>query len=271
MALSRRPAACFETSDRAAAGATTAFSDQSGDTIMTYTATIASVHQMTPNVKQFRLVVDDREFDYRPGQHTTVHMPDGDDEVVRPYTPTSLPGTNQLTLMIKRYDDGTVSVYMHDRERGDEIEIGDIEGNLYLRDTDRDVAFVASGTGITPMMTMLKHYLREGAGDAHFFFGEKDQEHVMYRETLDQLEAENENLTVTYSLSEAGDDWDGPTGHVQEHVFERLDAADDRHFYVCGVPEMVVETQDLLSERGVPDERVFTEGWEGDEISEESS
>ena len=240
---------------------------------------------MTPDVKQFRLVVDDHEFDHRPGQHTTVHMPggeadssgddgsgdDGDDEVVRPYTPTSLPGTNQFTLMIKRYDDGTVSVYMHERERGDEIEIGEIEGNLYLRETDRDVAFVATGTGITPMMAMLKQYLREGTGDAHFFFGERDQEHLMYRETLDQLEAEHGNLSVTYSLSRAEADWDGPEGHVQEHLFERLDGVEDRHFYVCGVPEMVVETQDRLAERDVPDEHVFTEGWEGDEVSEDSS
>jgi ferredoxin-NADP reductase len=235
---------------------------------VTYTATLASIHRMTPNVKQFRLVVDDHEFDYRPGQHTTVHMPDGDDEAVRPYTPTSLPGTNQLTLMIKRYDDGTVSVYMHDRDPGDEIEIGDVEGNLYLRELDRDVAFVATGTGITPMIAMLKHYLRDGSGDAHFFFGEKDREHVMYRETLDQLEAENENLSVTYSLSEPDTDWNGPSGHVQEHLFERLDDAAGTDFYVCGVPEMVVETEDLIVDRGVPEERVFIEGWEGDEVSE---
>ena len=94
-------------------------------------------------------------FEYDP-QHTTVEFEQGGDEVVRPYTPTSLPGTDEVTLAIKRYDDGTASVWMHERDRGDEVELGELEGNLYLRGTELDAAFVSTGTGITPMMAMLK-------------------------------------------------------------------------------------------------------------------
>ncbi len=229
---------------------------------MTYTATVLGVHQMTPNVKQFRLAVPDHEFEYEPGQHTTVHFEDDGEEVARPYTATNLPERDQLTLAIKRYDDGTASVYMHDREPGDEIEIGDVEGNLYLRNLDDDVVFVASGTGITPLYPMLKHYARDGTGDAHLFFGESDQEHLIYRESIDQLRAEHANLDVTYSLSD--ESWDGPEGHVQDLLSDRLDSFDETDFYVCGVPEMVVETTELLNDKGVDEERIVTEGWEAD-------
>ena len=85
----------------------------------------------------------------------------------------------------------------------------------------------------------------------------------MYRETLDQLATEHDRLSVIYSLSE--EDWDGPTGHVQDHLDDRLDGL-DRDFYVCGVPEMVVDTKDRLDELGVPDDRVFSEGWEDGEV-----
>ncbi|WP_458207653.1 ferredoxin--NADP reductase [Haladaptatus sp. NG-SE-30] len=237
---------------------------------------ITSIHQMTPRVKQFQLV-DDDPFDFEPGQHTQLHFErdseEGDessgngesDEVVRPYTATSLPGTNSLTLAIKRYDDGTASVYMHGREPGDTIRVEDLDGNLHLRDLDSDVAFVSTGTGITPMMAMLKQYLREGNGHATFLYGEKTQEDIIYRETLDQFESQHENLTVAYSLSEA--EWPGKTGHVQTHIEEVVPEPETTDFYVCGVPEMVVETKDELAEIGVSDESVYSEGWEDDEVS----
>ncbi|XVH31119.1 ferredoxin--NADP reductase [Haloferacaceae archaeon DSL9] len=237
---------------------------------MTLSATIAAVHDLTPDVRQFRLAVPEHTFDYKPGQHTTVRMPtDGgsEDAEVRPYTPTSLPGTDQLTIAIKRYPDGTVSRYMHEREYGDVIEIGSLEGNLHLRDPAEDVAFVSTGTGITPMMAMLKDYVHRGTGTAHFFFGEKTRSDLIYRETLEQFAAQYDPVEVHFCLSE--ESWDGPTGHVQEQLPSTLDSLADGHVYVCGVPEMVVETKELLADEGVPDDQIFSEGWEEDDVAEE--
>ena len=249
-------------------------------------AEVRSIHDVTPRVKQFKIRrTDGATFDFEPGQHTRLHVEDdgeytgegdgeeengedGDDgEIVRPYTPTTLPGTDEVTLAIKRYDDGTASRYMHDRDPGDAITIEEPGGNLYLRDLERDIVFVSTGTGITPPMAMLRHYLRAGGGEAHFLYGEKTQADVMYRETLDGLAAEHEELSVAYSLSE--EEWPGYTGHVQEHIEDALGDVEGRHFYVCGVPEMVVQTTERLADLGVPDDHVFTEGWENDEVSGE--
>lgn len=229
---------------------------------------ITSIHQMTPQVKQF-VIEADEPFEFVPGQHTTVQFErddpdkDEDQEVVRPYTATNTPGNNAITLAIKRYDDGTASVYMHERKTGDTITLGELGGNLTLQDKDRDVVFISTGTGITPMIAMLKQYLEVGTGEVHFFYGEKNQENIMYRETLDQLSTEHNQLSVVYSLSD--EDWDGPTGHVQDHLDDCLNGL-DRDFYVCGVPQMVVDTKDHLDELDVPDERVFSEGWEDGEV-----
>lgn len=219
---------------------------------------------MTPNVKQFELELEDSEWEFRPGQHTVIHFEQDGEEVARPYTPTSRPGSDRFTLAVKRYDDGTASTWLHDREPGDVVEVDEPHGNLYLRDRDKDVVFISTGTGITPMIAMLKEYLDTGNGEAYFLFGEKTQEHLMYRETLDQLEAENEDLNVVYSLSD--EEWSGPEGFVQQQVPELFDDLGDLHFYVCGVPQMVVDTKELLADHGVDDDQIFSEGWESDAV-----
>jgi NAD(P)H-flavin reductase len=240
---------------------------------MTLTATVTDVHRMTPNVKQFRLVVEDHTFEYDPGQHTMVHFENDGEEEARPYSPANLPGdgTNQLILAIKRYAEGNCSVYMHERTPGDEIEVEEVDGNLRVRDFDRDAVFVATGTGITPLYPMLKQYAREGNGDAHLLFGEADQRHLLFRESLDQLRAEHGNVAVDYVLSDADGDraWNGRTGHVQDHLPAALDVdLDGADVYLCGVPEMVVETRDLLEEAGADEERIYAEGWEADAAGE---
>jgi len=88
---------------------------------MTYTATVVDTYPLTPRVKGFRLRVPGHEFDFESDQHTTVRFESGDEEVVRPYTPTNLPETEETTFAIKRYADGLASSYMHTRDPGDEL------------------------------------------------------------------------------------------------------------------------------------------------------
>ena len=76
---------------------------------MTHEATVVDTYQITPRVKGFRLRVPGHEFEYDPGQHTTIRFESGNERIVRPYTPTNLPGTEELAPTIKRYDDGLAS------------------------------------------------------------------------------------------------------------------------------------------------------------------
>lgn len=233
----------------------------------TLDAVITSIHSLTPRANQFLLQVDGHTFSYKPGQHLSIAIEDESGApVYRPYSPVNRPGTNTVALAVKRYEDGTASVWMHERSLGDHVPLTSPSGNLHLYDLERDVVFLSTGTGITPMLSMLMQYLDEGKGHATFLFGERTQKDLMYRETLDRLSASHANLTVEYVLSD--EHWSGPTGFVQDHLWEVVDKDTSAHFYLCGVPEMVVDTKDRLAEAGVPDERVFTEGWEQGAVDE---
>lgn len=227
------------------------------DTIST---TLVSVHAATPRVKQFLLRADGHTFEFAPGQHVSIAFEHDGKTRYRPYSPVSQPGTDTLALAIKRYPEGACSTWMHARSVGDAIDLTPPSGNLGLQSLDRDVVFLATGTGLTPMIAMAFRYLRKGTGRATLLFGERTEEDLMYRETLDLLAASHANLTVGYVLSH--DDWSGPTGFVQDHLSDYVDADAAPHYYVCGVPQMVVDTKETLRERGVPDARIFSEGWE---------
>lgn len=233
----------------------------------TLDAVVASVHPLTPRVKQLLLRVDGHTFSFRPGQHLNVALENEDGRpAYRPYSPVNRPGTDTVALAIKRYEEGTTSVWMHERSPGDHVPLTPPSGNLHLRDRNRDVVFLSTGTGITPMLAMLSQYLDEGTGHATFFFGERTQEDLMYRETLDRLAASHAHLTVEYVLSD--EEWSGRSGFVQDHLWDVVDDATSPHFYVCGVPQMVVDTKTVLQDAEVPDEHVLIEGWEQGAVEE---
>lgn len=237
---------------------------------MTRTATIVDTYQLSPRVRGFRLRVPGAELEFEPGQHTTVQFEADGTEVVRPYSPTTLPGTDEFALAIKRYDDGLASSYMHTRSPGDEIEIGAFEGNLSLADPDRDIALLASGTGLTPLLSILRQYARVGNGDAHLVFGERTADSLFHRSTLDELAATHGNVEVTYTLSDPEWHWLDRTGYVQDHLDDLFDDFESRDVYVCGVPEMVVDAEAELRDLGAPAERIHSEGWEEDAVEDES-
>lgn len=192
-------------------------------------------------------------------------IPDRSPPVVRPYSPVNQPGTNALVLAIKRYDDGTCSTWMDERSVGDTVPVMPLSGNLQLRDLNRDIVFLSTGTGITPLLSMARQYLTEGSGHITFVHGEKRPETLLYRETLDLLAAEHDRLSVHYVLSDV--EWPGRTGFVQSHLDTYGADWENAHVYVCGVPQMVVDTLDTLADYGLPDERVFSEGWESGSVS----
>jgi len=179
----------------------------------------------------------------------------------RHYSPVNLPGTDTLALAVKRYDEGTCSVWLHEREVGDPMTLTPPSGNLHLQDPNRDVAFLATGTGLTPMVAMLSQYLEEATGQAVLLFGERTPDDLMYRAMFDHLAASHASLTVDYVLSDPPSDWSGPSGYVQSHLDRAFADLNEPYVYACGVPEMALDATASLQKQGISEDDIFTEGW----------
>lgn len=230
-------------------------------------ATITSITSLSPDVRQYSLSLVDGIFDGAPGQHTIVHThsDDGDGPgAARPYSVIAV-RDDTIVVAIRGYEHGTVSSYMHQRTVGDMVSVErSLVGNLTLSDPAQPVAFISTGTGITPMIGMLHEYVTSDGPDAVFLYGARTRDQLLYKATLTQRSI-RDPVDVEFVLSR--ESWEGREGYVQAHLDDVFDSFSGRDYYVCGVPEMVVETTRALDEREVPSDRLHTEGWERSDVS----
>ena len=194
----------------------------------------------------------DSKFSFKPGQHLVIAFKHKGMEEVRPYSfasiPTELPF---FELNIKRYKDGLGSKYMTDLKVGNKIKFEKIKGNLYLRNKNKKNIFLGTGTGIIPMISMVKS-LENNKSD--FYYGCRTEKDI-----IDFKELKSKTNSINIILSKPKTNWKGKKGYVQDN-FEKLSKTSD--YYICGVPNMVVQTKNKLIELGIPKKNIYTEGWE---------
>ena len=137
---------------------------------------------------------------------------------------------------------------------GDAITFQGPFGNFILHPPMRDTLFIATGTGIAPIRSML-HWLL-AAEDRHegrqlsLLFGARTEQDLYYREEFEQLAAKHDNFYFLPSLSRAPAGWQGLRGYVQTHVNEIVGSRTDMHAYICGLAKMVKANRDLLKSLG---------------------
>ena len=123
---------------------------------------LTAIHHDTHDTKTFCFALpDDATLDMLPGDHLYVHATIDGKSVKRPYTPSSVPGTTgYFDLTVKRYESGSISKYLHDREPGDTVLMnGPNSGGHWVDGMAKKVGFVAGGTGITPMISIIRWIL----------------------------------------------------------------------------------------------------------------
>jgi cytochrome-b5 reductase len=126
---------------------------------------LTAMNQDTHDTKTFCFALpEDATLDMLPGDHLYVHATIDGKAVKRPYTPSSVPGTTgYFDLTVKRYENGLVSRYLHDREIGDSVLMsGPNSGGHWVDGMAKQAGFVAGGTGITPMISIIRWILAKG-------------------------------------------------------------------------------------------------------------
>jgi ferredoxin-NADP reductase len=195
-------------------------------------------------------------FGFAPGQWLSVKAttPDGE-EMTRAYSIASPPSENShFAFCLNRVQDGYMSNYLCNLDTGAQIAFQGPFGNFILHPPARDTVFIATGTGIAPLRSMLHWLLAEP--DRHqerqfwLLFGARREQDIYYRGEFETLAAKHANFHFLPTLSRPEADWNGRRGYVQEHLPEIVGNRTDMHAYICGLAKMVKANRDFLKNLG---------------------
>lgn len=126
-------------------------------------ASVLSVTDLTPNVRQLVVLPKERHVSFQPGQWVSLKLPVGPKPPLNRAYSMAAPGTasGELTLVLDRVRDGLGSGYLYRLKPGDEIQLSGPYGNFTLptlpTQIDRQLLYIARFTGLVPIRCMLKH------------------------------------------------------------------------------------------------------------------
>jgi ferredoxin-NADP reductase len=219
-------------------------------------ATVTETRAETPRVKSFRLALP-MWMPHLPGQHYDVRLtaPDGY-TAQRSYSIASSPlDEGSIELTVDRLADGEVSPYFHDvLAQGDQVEVrGPFASYFVWRgDEPPPVVLVGGGSGVVPLMAMLRHRRRTAPHvDMRLLYSVRGADDVIYADEL------GDDAVVTYSR-EAPEAWAGHRGRIDAGLVTDV-AAGAMTAYVCGSNAFVETATELLMAAGLDGRRIRTE------------
>lgn len=196
-------------------------------------------------------------FGYRAGQFLTLRVPWGDGGFLdRCYSLSSAPETGaRMKVTVKRVEGGRVSNWLNDNlKAGDTIESAPPGGRFTLRHRDRPLVFHAGGSGITPVISLVKSALGGKTGPMGLHYANRDRDSIIFRrEIRDLCRRHPDRLRCHHHLdAESG----RPTPDTVKAFIEAYGGADH---YVCGPGPLMDLTEEALADAGIAGERVFIE------------
>lgn len=201
--------------------------------------------------------VPSERLSYSPGQFLTLRVPsDRTGSVARCYSLSSSPFTDDsLTVTVKRTDGGYASHWLCDHAHaGMRIHVLAPSGTFVPKTLDTDFLLLAAGSGVTPMMAILKSALSEGEGKITLVYANRDEKSVIFAATLRELATKYpERLTVVHWLESV----QGLPNAVALGAL--LAPYTAREAFICGPGPFMAAAEEALKSAGAPPERIHIE------------
>ncbi|MBB4904074.1 2Fe-2S iron-sulfur cluster-binding protein [Actinophytocola algeriensis] len=220
-----------------------------------YLLRVREVVQETPDACS--VVFDSPGFDYRPGQFLTLRIPsDRCGSVARCYSLSSSPHTDDaLRVTVKRTADGYGSNWICDSvTAGDELESLAPAGIFTPSSLDEDLLLFAAGSGITPVMSIVKSALASGSGRVVLVYANRDDRSVIFARALAALAAEHPSRLVVHHWLESVQGL--PTAAA---LTELARPYSGHEVFICGPAPYMTAVRSALSTLDVPRTRVHLE------------
>ena len=218
-------------------------------------ARLGRIVEHAPDTRSlFLRLPSDERLEFRPGQFVSCLLPVGErPPLIRPYSLASSPDDDELELCLNLVPEGPGSHHLFRLMPGTVIRFTGPWGTFVLdRAPDAEAVFIADGTGIAPIRPMLRRALATARHRLHLLHGIDGP--ALYGDELTALARDQSILTVEHV----------PSARLRDEVVRRWIDADDerrRHFFVCGVGDIVRTLRDLLRRGGYERRAVQYEKW----------
>lgn len=223
---------------------------------------LEKIFQLTDTVRTFRFRFPKGKWvPFKAGQFCMVHVPQEGKTLKKPYSICSAPfEVGYLDLCVKLVERGFTTNWFWTLEEGAEVRIAIPYGGFLIKEPiDYNFVFVATGTGVTPLRSMIKTLLREGCErQLTLIFGVRYENEILYEEEFRQLEKEHKNFKFIPTISRPKS-WKGEVGYVQEKLKKFVTDPTGKHIYVCGLIPMIEAVQKAATEIGFDKKNVHFE------------
>lgn len=229
-----------------------------GIEVKTLPTRVNHIAYLSDNIVEIRLrLPPTANFQFIEGQYIDVIW----GAVRRSYSIASVSSDKELTLLIKLFENGQMSDYWFNQAKANDLlRIEGPKGTFFLRDTSKPLIFLATGTGIAPVKSILSKLENDPdyqqSQTIEVYWGNRSPEEFVWEVSFKKLNIDFHNV-----LSRPVDSWSGEIGYVQNVALAKRQDIDDVVVYACGSNAMIQSAKKRFLESGLLDENFHSDAF----------
>jgi NAD(P)H-flavin reductase len=221
---------------------------------------ITRIREQGRDIRAFDLVPEEstegHDVQFIPGQVAVLQVANEDPAY---FAFAGAPEDRELEILVKRTVGASAALF--DMKVGETVDLLSVAGHGFDLEQQQghDLVFVAMGTGVAPLRSVLRHVLKrkKDFGQLVVLYGARTPDDFCYRDETELWEDRGVELRQVISRPD-GHDWSGPTGYVQSLLDHVLPDLSSPVALVCGSREMIAQTRDRLQQMGFAPESILT-------------
>ncbi len=226
--------------------------------------------KLTYDMVELRIALNNPEsIEFAAGQYIQLESQEyaGRDAVMRAYSISSIPSDNRhVEVIIRKVPEGICTTWVFDHlQEGQDVYLSGPFGDFKLSDSKAPAVFLAGGSGMAPIWSILRD-MRERGDDreAIYFFSGRNQDDLFFTEELFALEKELPNFSYVPCLTreDPDSDWKGERGRIPAVLPKYIPDTTAYEAYLCGSSNLIDACVDAMKQRGLQEPNIFYDKFE---------
>ncbi|MBI2634521.1 FAD-dependent oxidoreductase [Candidatus Peregrinibacteria bacterium] len=228
-------------------------------------AQVTKIFFLTEDVFEIHFRTEE-PLEFKAGQFVTIKIADKIPPCFRAYSIASAPQPDcrNIKTCVKIVAEGRGSNWLKSLKAGTKINFIGPSGKFTFKNPDKNSFFIATGTGVTPFLSMIEDQLKSGnKNKIHLLFGLRHIKNIIYKDFLEQLRRQYPNFSYEITLSKPENStWKGSTGRVSQILNTQNIDTKNTDYYICGLKEMIADVAKILKEKSVPESAIHFEQYD---------